>query len=106
MDQIYIGKQSTIRLDVRRISNYTSYVRRIIRYLKNKCPVQCVFSTDSSNISAAISMMHHCEEEEGGCHFVETDVCQLVERQETIQHKLTFQHDWTNTLYCRNLYCV
>ena len=43
MDQIYIGKQSTIRLYVRRISNYTSYVRRIIRYLKNKCPVQCMY---------------------------------------------------------------
>ena len=68
------------------------------------CPyynlTRTIFSTDSSNISAAISMMHHCEEEEGGCHFVETDVCQLVERQETIQHKLTFQHD------CRNLHCV
>ena len=38
-----------------------------------------IFSTESSNISAAISMMHNCEEEEGGCHFVETDVCQLVE---------------------------
>eukprot|EP00731_Ephydatia_muelleri_P007393 Em0003g1641a len=71
------------------------------------CPyynlTRTIFSTDSSNISAAISMMHHCEEEEGGCHFVETDVCQLVERQETIQHKLTFQHDWTNTLYCTAL---
>ena len=46
MDQIYIGKQSTIRLYglyVRRISNYTSYVRRIIRYLKNKCTVQCMY---------------------------------------------------------------
>ena len=46
MDQIYIGKQLTIRLYglyVRRISNYTSYVRRIIRYLKNKCTVQCMY---------------------------------------------------------------
>ena len=65
-----------------------------------------IFSTGSSNISAALSMMHHCEEEEGGCHFMETDVYQLVERQETIQQKLTFQHDWTNSLCCRNLYCV
>ena len=39
------------------------------------CPyynlTRTIFSTDGSNISAAISMMHHCEEEEGGCHFVE-----------------------------------
>jgi hypothetical protein len=26
------------------------------------------FWQHSSNISAAISMIHHCEEEEGGCH--------------------------------------
>ena len=39
MDQIYIGKQSTYVNTLRRISNYTSYVRRIIRYLKNKCTV-------------------------------------------------------------------
>ena len=52
------------------------------------CPnnnlTRTIFSTGSSNISAALSMMHHCEEEEGGCHFMETDVYQLVERQETI----------------------
>lgn len=74
------------------------------------CPyynlTRTIFSTDSCNISTAVSMVHHCEVGEDGCHFVNTDVSQLVERQETIQRKLTFQHDWTNALYCMNLYCV
>ena len=65
------------------------------------CPyynlTRTIFSTDCSSISTAVSMVYHCEREDG-CHFVNTDVCQLVERQETIQRKLTFQHDWTNTL--------
>ena len=52
MDQIYIGKQSTIRLygNVRRISNYTSYVRRIIRYQKNKCTVQCMYKANNEKL--------------------------------------------------------
>lgn len=53
-----------------------------------------IFSTNSCNISTDVSMVHHCEEGEDGCRFVNSDVCQLVERQEKIQHKLTFQHDW------------
>ena len=46
MDQIYIGKQSTIRLYGLCKTYITSYVRRIIRYLKNKCAVQCMYNSE------------------------------------------------------------
>ena len=53
MDQIYIGKHSTIydyTAYVRRISNYTSNVRRIIRYLTNKCTVQCMYEANNEKL--------------------------------------------------------
>ena len=43
MDQIYIGKQSTIRLYGLCKTYITSYVRRIIRYLKN---IQCMYNSE------------------------------------------------------------
>ena len=49
------------------------------------CPyytlTRTIFSTkqpNSCNISSEVSMVHHCEEGEDGCHFVNTGVCQLV----------------------------
>ena len=59
MDQIYIGKQSTIRLYryVRRISNYTSYVRRIIRY---QCTV-CIKQTTNSSVIQSSFWCETCE---------------------------------------------
>ena len=71
------------------------------------CPLyklsRTIFFIESSNVHKAISMVHEYGE---GCQFVEASTCCSIERKDTIQVKTIFQHDWTQYLYCRNVYCL
>ena len=71
------------------------------------CPLleltRTIFSTPGGNILRAVSVVHECG---ASCRFEETQTIENVERQEITRTKLTFEHDWSNTLYSYNVYCV
>ena len=71
------------------------------------CPLfslaRSILSVDSSNILAAVSFVHECDE---ACNFVERNVQLTQEREETEMSRLVFEHNWSNMLFCNNLFCV
>ena len=59
-----------------------------------------ILSVDSTNILAAVSFVHECDED---CTFVERNMQITQEREETDMPKLVFEHNWSNVLFCYNI---
>ena len=53
----------------------------------------------SSSVCAAVSVVHKCTTT---CSFVEKTASAVVEGCDTS----VIVHDWTNTVYCNNIYCL
>eukprot|EP00731_Ephydatia_muelleri_P033943 Em0042g22a len=73
---------------------------------KFDCPLfslsRTILSVDSTNILAAVSFVHECDED---CTFVERNMQITQEREETDMPKLVFEHNWRlNVLFCYNIY--
>ena len=72
-----------------------------------ECPLLTLSTTvvfvHSTAISTAISVMHQCSDT---CSFVRTSCFENRERESVSTNKLVFQHDWSNNLYCLNVYCM
>ena len=62
-----------------------------------------IYSTSGSNVMRAVSIVHECG---GTCTFRETTAVQNIERMDIAVNKLVFNHDWNNTMYCYNVYCM
>ena len=56
----------------------------------------------SSTVYASVSFIHQCS---ASCVFVTTTTGLSAERESSSSSHLAFKHDWTNTLYCLNIYC-
>ena len=71
---------------------------------KFDCPLfslsRTILSVDSTNILAAVSFVHECDED------VERNMQITQEREETDMPKLVFEHNWSNVLFCYNIYCI
>ena len=50
-----------------------------------------------------VSIIHECS---ATCEFKKTEVLQTVEREEVQVEQLTYEHDWSNSHYCLNIYCI
>jgi len=61
------------------------------------------FTVDSTRIQKAVSMVHECGNH---CKFEKSVILNTVEREQVADTKLVFLHDWTQLLYCLNVYCV
>ena len=57
----------------------------------------------SSSVSTAVSVVHKCTKT---CSFVEKTASAVVEGCDTSVNRLVFVHDWTNTVYCNNIYAM
>ena len=62
-----------------------------------------VVTINSHHVEKAVSIIHECN---ASCIFVECPSTHRVEREDIEVEKLTFQHDWTNSFYCLNIYCM
>ena len=71
---------------------------------KFDCPLfslsRTILSVDSTNILAAVSFVHECDED------VERNMQITQEREEIDMPKLVFEHNWSNVLFCYNIYCI
>ena len=71
------------------------------------CPLLTVvdffYVIPSSSFCAAVSVVHKCTTT---CSFVEKTASAVVEGCDTSVNRLVFVHDWTNTVYCNNIYCL
>ena len=56
-----------------------------------------------NNVHTAVSFIHQCN---SSCMFVRSSHGQTVEREHLNTPRLSYKHDWTNNLYCLNLYCT
>ena len=64
---------------------------------------KAVFSTPESNIRRAVSVVHECT---ASCHMQEEWTSRNIERENIICNRLEFKHDYTNTMYSYNVYCM
>ena len=71
------------------------------------CPVlnltKSIITTESANIKRAVSFVHECS---ASCVYKEVTSVHNVEREEAVQKELILQHDYSNTSYCLNVYCI
>ena len=72
-----------------------------------ECPLftlsRTLFTVDSTRIQKAVSMVHECGNH---CQFEKSVILNTVEWEQVADTKLVFLHDWTQLLYCLNVYCV
>ena len=76
-----------------------------------ECPLLSLTNTvylvpaNSIRIQVAVSIMHQCT---NTCKFTETAVNRTIEREQVNvdNRSLVFKHDWSNDLYCLNIFCM
>ena len=61
-----------------------------------------LFVVSPRSIVRPISIVHQCSD---SCSFQEDTVVSHIEYQETTHTSLVFKHDFTNNLYCFNIFC-
>ena len=87
--------------------NQKQLFHKAVYLMKFDCPLLtmvdffCVIP--SSSVCAAVSVVHKCTTT---CSFVEKTASAVVEGCDTSVNRLVFVHDWTNTVYCNNIYCL
>ena len=54
-------------------------------------------------VLSSVSIVHQCTE---SCIFVEMFSTACEERESVLRKSLVYQHDWTNDLYCLNIFCT
>ena len=58
---------------------------------------------DPTSLVRSISIVHQCS---SSCVFKETVSRMLVEREAIESHRIIFEHDWSNDMFCLNNYCM
>ena len=56
-----------------------------------------------SSIQNSVSVVHECG---ASCVFVEQRCQRRIEREMIDKTDLVFQHDFSNNLFCLNIYCI
>ena len=71
------------------------------------CPIleltKAVFSTPGSNIRRAVSVIHECT---ASYYMQEERTSRNIERESITCNRLEFKHDYTNTMYSYNVFCM
>jgi len=62
-----------------------------------------IVAIPSSNVQTYVSFIYQCS---SSCTFVQSTMGRTVEHETINTRHLTYKHDWTNTLYCLNVYCT
>ncbi len=72
---------------------------------EQNCPaLDFLMVVPSSSIRSRAAMVHECS---GDCSFTHATRPRVVEREEVeLETGLTFVHDYSNNLYCLNIYCM
>ena len=56
-----------------------------------------------NHILTPVSVVHQCD---AACVFVQKPSSTHVERESVSEHSLVFEHDWSNNMYCLNVFCM
>lgn len=63
-----------------------------------------IFTTSCHSIKSPVSLVHECGT---SCVVQEGSSAESMEREEVVvSNGLVLSHDWTNRLYCYNVFCV
>ena len=62
-----------------------------------------VYAIPSPCVIKSVSVVHMCSD---SCVFVETTTQHLLEREVVQDSKLTFRHDFSNNMFCYNIFCT
>lgn len=62
-----------------------------------------IFAVHPDCILTTVSVVHQCN---SSCVFVEKPCISNVERECVSQKSLVYQHDWSNDMYCLNIFCT
>ena len=71
------------------------------------CPIlsltNLVYCISSEHILQSVSIIHECTTT---CVFVTKSVSKRVEHEDVNTSSLAYDHDWSNKLFCHNVYCM
>ena len=71
------------------------------------CPIltmtNLIYCIPSSSVHCSVSVVHECTD---SCVFVSDNVCKDVEHEKVSIAQLCYHHDWSNNMYCLNIYCM
>ena len=71
------------------------------------CPILnltgVIYCLPSRYILSAVSIVHECTTT---CTFVISTTQKKIEHEVITVSKTTYRHDWSNKLYCENIYCM
>ena len=71
------------------------------------CPLYTLTDTfrcvSSDSICRTVSVLHECT---SSCLFKTLDTETQVERETVTSNTLVFEHDYSNTIYSKNVYCM
>ncbi len=62
-----------------------------------------IFILESFAIGNAVSIIHECS---NSCKFVSKQCPRNIEREQCLTSQIEFQHDYSNSMYFLNEYCV
>ena len=71
------------------------------------CPLfelsNIIFTVSSMSVLKAVSLVHECA---ASCKFSMEQVPRNVERELVSTSRIEYKHDFTNLMYCFDLYCI
>lgn len=72
-----------------------------------ECPLllltQTIFLAAPSMISNSVSVVHECDK---NCTFTTKQASRRIERESVSRSKLEYEHSFSNSMYCLNVYCM
>lgn len=71
------------------------------------CPIlsltNLLYCIPSHCVSHAVSVVHECTHT---CTFVSSSTTKKIEHEDVQSSFSLFKHDWSNKMYCLNVYCI
>ena len=71
------------------------------------CPIlnlsNLIYCIPSTYISHAVSVVHECTTT---CSFITNNSIKRIEQENVNVCLISYNHDWSNKMYCLNLYCM
>ena len=89
--------------------NTFEYVLAGTDHLYNDCDCPLLMLTkdidcvNPTSLMCSVSVVHQCF---GSCVFRERVSRTVVEREAIESHRIVFEHDWSNDIFCLNNYCM
>ena len=71
------------------------------------CPLltfgNLIYCLASNCVKRSVSVVHECSHT---CSFVPSSTQKRIEHEDVCVSELVYKHDWSNNIFCLNVYCM